>query len=151
MERRLRTPPKIKVLEALGAIADGRVAPTSGGFKVRSSTGERTYEVWVDLERGLVCSDDNGTKFRGYVGYPIIAVLMLKGKLPFNEKLAEALKGIPWKKLNEEMKSYSKVMELIYAMLRDKGIDRSEVDEFVNEVISSLKKLKLKKVCPENK
>ena len=80
--RTLKLPPRIKVLEALGAIADGRVRPGEREAEVRSSEGDKVYKVCVDLERRRAYSTDNGPKFRGYVGYPIIAVLMLKGVLP---------------------------------------------------------------------
>ncbi|HDI02232.1 MAG TPA: hypothetical protein ENF93_01150, partial [Ignisphaera sp.] len=91
---RLRLPPRIKVLEALGAIADKRInIIDSYRAKVVSSDGSRIYTVIVDLAKGLVYSDDNGTKYRGYVGYPIIAFLMLQGVLPFDRKISEALKG----------------------------------------------------------
>ncbi len=143
--RHLRLPPRIKVLEALGAIADGRVRLKGNRAEVVSSSGDRTYEVCVDLERGTAHSTDNGTKFRNYVGYPIIAVLMLKGVLPFNERLAEALKGIPWRELNERYKSYSKVMELIFERLERGGIAREEVEGFIEEVLRALKELELRK------
>ncbi len=142
--RYLRKPPRIKVLEALGAIADGRVHINGNKAKVISSTGEREYEVYVDLERKIAKSTDNGTRFRGYVGYPIIAVLMLKGVLPYNAKLAQALKGIPWKRLNEKYKKYSKVMELIFEELEKKGIEREEVEQFIDKVLEELSELGLR-------
>jgi hypothetical protein len=83
--RRLRMPPKIKVLEAAGAIGDGRVrAEERAGqavlvAQVRSSDGSRTYKVALKRadSRILAYSDDNGTRYRGYIGYPIIALMML--------------------------------------------------------------------------
>ena len=142
--RHLRRPPRIKVLEALGAIADGRVHVNGNKAKVISSTGEREYEVYVDLDKRIARSTDNGTRFRGYVGYPIIAVLMLKGALPYDERLAQALKGIPWKKLNEKYKKYSKVMDLIFDELEKKGIKREEVEQFIDKVLDKLSELGLR-------
>jgi len=140
-----KTPPKIKVLEALGAIADGRVRVSGSEAEVTSSEGDKLYRVCVDLEKGIANSTDNGTKYRGYVGYPIIAVLMLKGALPYDEKIAQALKGIPWKKLNEKYKKYAKVMELIFEELSRKGIEREHVEKFIDKVIEELRRLHLKK------
>jgi len=99
---RLREPPRIKVLEAAGAIADGRVHLVKGltpdrlDATVISSEGDRRYRVVVVKEGGgyRVYSDDNGTRLRGYVGYPIISVLMLAGALPRDEQVEVALKGI---------------------------------------------------------
>jgi hypothetical protein len=147
----MRLPPRIKVLEALGAIADGRVKILEENDKIKaevvSSTGERKYDVCVNLTEKRAFSTDNGTRFRHYVGYPIIAVLMMKGVLPFNRELAESLKGIPWKELNEKYKKYSKVMELIFEKLEKEGIRREDVERYIDDVISKLKELSLRKGC----
>ncbi len=59
-------PPKIKVLEALGAIVDGRIKQVGeGDYVVVSSDGYRKYSVHVDLERGIADSTDNGTTYKG--------------------------------------------------------------------------------------
>lgn len=136
-------PPRIKVLEALGSIADGRVKKEGEKYRVASSEGDREYEVWVKGD--LVYSDDNGTKFRNYVGYPIIAVLMIEGKLPFDERIAQSLKGIPWRKLNEEMKNYSLVEERVLRQTEEKGVKREEIDRLVKRVLDELGKLRLNK------
>ncbi len=141
----LRQPPRIKVLEALGSIADGRVQILDGRARVTSSEGDRVYDVCVDLEKKVANSTDNGTKYRHYVGYPIIAVLMLKGVLPFDEEIANALKGIPWRRLNERYKKYSKVMEVIFDELSKKGIERERVEVFIDDVMKRLRELKLRK------
>jgi hypothetical protein len=141
----LRLPPRIKVLEALGAIADGRVERVGQhSYRVVSSEGDRTYHVYVDAGRGLAYSDDNGTRFRGYIGYPIIAALMLEGALPFDERLAEALKGIPWRKLNEKFKRYALVEAEVKRIARERGVEPSEVDGFVKKVMEQLSKIKLR-------
>jgi hypothetical protein len=139
-------PPEIKVLEALGAIADGRVHLTPDGAKVVSSDGSRQYTVRFDEKGWKVGSTDNGSVFRGYYGYPIVALLMLKGYLPFWKELAEALKGIPWKELNERYKRYWKVERLIFDQLKEKGFDEKEVKDYIKKVLNKLKELKLGKI-----
>jgi hypothetical protein len=144
----LTKPPRIKVFEALGSIADGRVdiIEETGSrvvAKVRSSTGEKTYRVVVDLDSKKVYSDDNGTIHRGYVGYPIIAVLMIKGVLPFEQKYSEALKGIPWKTLNETYKKYSVVEEIVFKQARSKGVYRRHLESFAKKVLGELSRLEL--------
>lgn len=139
-------PPRIKILEALGAIADGRVRVVSDKEAiVVSSEGDRSYRVHVDLERRVAYSDDNGTRYRGYVGYPIAAFLMLRGVLPFRRDLAEALKGVRWRQLNERYKSYSAVEEVIFKELKSKSIDPEEVIKYIDEVMRSLSSLGLRK------
>ena len=138
----LKLPPRIKVLEALGAIADGRVKKSDEGCIVISSERDREYHVKIKGQE--VYSDDNGTKFRKYVGYPIISCLMLNGVLPFNEKYAEALKGIPWKKLNEEYKNYARVEEIVYKVSESRGVKREELEKFIDDVMEKLKSLHLR-------
>jgi len=140
----LRMPPRIKVLEALGSIADNRIHKIDDKhYEVISSDGTRKYRVYVDLETRRVYSDDNGTKLRGYVGYPIIAILMLNGKLPYNEKLANALKGIPWKKLNETYKKYAIVENIVKEKARRKGVSSDEIDAFIRDVLAKLRGMQL--------
>jgi hypothetical protein len=142
----LSIPPRIKFLEALGSVADGRVQVISDReASVRASEGERFYRVYVDLEGGVVDSDDNGTTYRNYIGYPILAFLMVKGVLPYDSKLGEALKGIKWHSLNERYKSYRLVESYIKKMLADKGVDSREVDALIGKASVMLSELRLRK------
>ncbi|WP_291998666.1 hypothetical protein [Caldivirga sp.] len=142
MERRLRMPPRIKVLEALSAIADGRVRREGDHYVIVSSDGSRSYTVYVDEGKGLVYSNDNGTVYRGYVGYPIMAVLMMLGLLSFNKELSEGLRGVPWRELNEKYKNYSMVMDVIR---RRVGEDKWPLyEKFIDEVLGELRKLNLR-------
>ncbi len=141
----LRLPPRIKVLEALGAIADGRIKIIDEHrAQVVSSEGDRVYDVYVDVSKGQVYSNDNGTKYRGYVGYPIIALLMIKGVIPFYRDVAEALKGIPWRELNEKYKKYAIVESIVKDIARKRGISPSYIDLVISRVMSKLKTLRLK-------
>lgn len=142
--RRLRQPPRIKALEALAAVADGRVERLGDkAFLVRSSDGSRVYRVYVDPERGVAYSDDNGTRLRGYIGYPIIAALILMGLVPRDDVLAEALRGIPWRRLNEELKKYALVIERVKEIVRERGVDPSRVDRYMEEVSRVLRRMRL--------
>lgn len=144
MSEALKLPPRIKVLEALGSLADGRMEVINDKeARVVSSDGSRTYMVYVDVGRREVDSTDNGTVYRGYVGYPIIAVLMHKGLLPRDPELEGKLKGLPWKKLNEEYKNYAKVMEVIF---RERGIDEMKANKYIDLVLGQLRRMRLKRV-----
>ena len=136
MEEFWKLPPKIKVLEALGAIADGRVSVENNKARVSSSTGEKNYTV-IFQPPDRIKSDDNGSVFKGYLGYPAIAFLMLKGLLPYDEQLAEKLKGIPWKELNEKYKDYRKVEFII---LKQRRLDQKRVETFEKEVLQGIKR-----------
>lgn len=145
--RRLSLPPRIKVFEALGCIADGRVRMVERGgvikAKVISSTGERSYKVVISLGDRRSYSDDNGTLLRGYVGYPIVAVLMVTGVLPYDRRMSEALKGIKWKKLNERYKRYAIVEWIIKKMAERRGVRKEELDRFADGVMDALRNLGL--------
>jgi len=143
----LRLPPRIKVLEALGAIADERIKLLSDKkARVVSSDGSREYSVHVDLEKGVAYSSDNGTRLRGYVGYPIIAFLMLRGILPYDPDIAKAMKGVPWRMLNERYKRYSIVESIVKERAKKMGIDPSYVDGFVDRVMEELRRIRLRYV-----
>jgi len=142
MTKPLRLPPRIKVLEALGAIADERIKVFDNEAEVVSSSGERVYRVIV-RDDGRVYSNDNGTYYRGYVGYPIISLLMIKGKLPYDERIAKALSGIPWKELNETYKRYAIVEEIVLRRAEEKGISRQSIMYFVGTVLKKLSAMRL--------
>lgn len=133
----------------MGALADGRVkAVGEREAVVTSSEGDREYKVYVDLSKQAAYSDDNGTIYKGYVGYPIISFLMLKGVLPIDERLKDALRGIPWRRLNEHYKKYEAVMEVIKRDLADRGIEPAYVDKYIDEILAELKRLGLKFARP---
>lgn len=139
---RLSAPPRIKVLEALGALGDGRVEVVDEKrCRVRSSEGDRVYNVYVDVDRGLAFSTDNGTVYRNYVGYPIVSCLMAKGIIPFDPELAEKLKEIRWKTLNENYKNYALVEQHVRRLLALRGGSIDRLDSFVNEVMRRLREL----------
>ena len=141
----LKNPPRIKVLEALGAIADERVKVLNDNeCEVISSEGDRVYKVVIKGD--LVSSNDNGTVYRNYIGYPIISCLMLLKRIPYNEKLSNALKGIPWRKLNEQYKSYAKVEEIIFSIAKERGINKEELENFIKVVLYELGRLHLRKI-----
>ncbi|MCS7126949.1 MAG: hypothetical protein NZ953_00950 [Thaumarchaeota archaeon] len=140
----LSLPPRVKVLEALGAVAGGRVTEVAeNGCRVAASEGDRVYTVRVDLNTGEASSDDNGTVFRNYVGYPIIAYLMVRGVLPYDERIAEPLKDVRWRTLNERLKSYRLVEREIAGLLKSRGVEWSEVSAFTDEVMRRLGGLQL--------
>ncbi len=146
--RKLRMPPRIKVLEAAGALADGRVSVESllplARARVSSSDGSRVYDVAVATVGTRVFraySSDNGTLLRGYVGYPIIAVLMEEGVLPRDPVVEEALRGVPWRRLNEELKRYALVLERVLAAAEERGVPRGRILAYMDRVYGLLRGL----------
>ncbi len=113
---------------------------------VTGSDGRRTYNVIV-TGCGRSCfkaySDDNGTVLRGYVGYPIIAVLILMRALPRDERVEAALRGIPWRALNEKYRRYSRVIEKALETARERGVEPDVILSYVERCMSELKKQRI--------
>ncbi len=151
---RLSLPPRIKVLEALGALADGRVRKESENFfSVVSSDGSRTYRVYVERvgqREFRACSTDNGTVFRRYVGYPIISVMMLLGYLRRDLEVEKALSSIPWRRLNETLKKYALVENEVMKVVSSRGVNPRVVYATVSRVMTELGELIItldEKIC----
>lgn len=143
----LSKPPRIKVLEAIGAIGDGRIRMVGANKAlVTSSTGEKEYTV-VAVKEGAdtfrVFSNDNGTVFKSYIGYPIISLLILMGELPLDNTIAKALSGIPWKELNEKYQKYAVVENIVISRAERMGVPRTTIDEYVNIVYKKLGLIKV--------
>lgn len=151
-----KIPPKIKIYEALSTIADKRVKlrcqnptkaklPDRGEATVISSNCARKYTVRWNLSTLEIVSDDNGSRWQGYLGYPSIAILMLGRKLPYSRQIAHQLKGIDWNKLNKKFKrDYKKVEEYVLSHIDSNKISAVKVKEFVESVYKTIKDLKTK-------
>lgn len=114
-----------KIYEALTAIADKRIELTSE-FKARcySSSKGKFYEIEYDPETDSIMSNDNTAFYTDSVSYPMIALLMLKGKMIYEPKLLDMLKGIYWKEINQKFKNdYDQAIEFVLADLKSKNID----------------------------
>lgn len=142
-----RFPPRAKVYEALSAVADNRVIIGDGKARVVSSSGTKTYDVeWVDQGKRII-SNDNASYWQGYAGYPIIAVLMVLGKLPYDEELARKLAGIHWKELNKQHNNnYDKAVEAVLRQLQTKGTDPATIVTMAEKILESLKNLDIEKL-----
>lgn len=148
----LSKPPRIKILEAAGSIGDSRIQILNDNTaKITSSRGEKEYTVVVVKEGDntfRVFSNDNGTILRGYIGYPIIAFMMLKGYLPLDNDVIKAMTGIPWKDLNEKYGKYSVVENIVLNRAEKMGFNRNIIIDYMNLV---MKKLALMKVVLDEK
>ena len=144
-----KLPPIEKVFEAWTARADNRVDLTDNSATVSSSDGTKSYKV--NFRDNLYSSDDNATFWQGYPGYPVIAVLMLQGKLPLDRAEADLWKDINWTELNKKNKNnYAKAVKEV-ADLR--GINLDEAYEAAQKVMEALTELpiEIKRKIPEVK
>ena len=130
-------PPIEKVYEAWTALADNRVHLHEGYAEVSSSNGEKRYLVKFSGDQ--YSSDDNATFWRGYAGYPVLAVLMLQGKLPYDSEEAGKWKNINWTQLNKKYRNNYE--EAVKEVAAERGIDLSESAKAANKVMEALETL----------
>jgi hypothetical protein len=138
-------PPKAKIYEALTAVADGRVSLKGDeAAEVLSSDGTKTYIVEWSADLGQITSNDNASYWQGYMGYPIIAVLMVLGRLDFDASVAEALSGINWKQTNRKFRNdYGKAIESILLNIDVESGLRQTVASEVDRIFTQIQTLHL--------
>ena len=126
--------------EAFSAIGDGRVEMHEESAVIRSSDASKQYTVEWDGNK--YTSDDSATFWQGYPGYPVIAVLMLQGRLPMDEDVCRKMKGIAWKAVNDAHKrNYSAALDEVMNDLETRGTDTSDIRklaDIVNEQLALL-------------
>lgn len=140
---RWKMPPLIKVYEAMGALGDGRVRMLDGGrAQVTSSESDKTYEVEVSDDNREISSNDNGSYWQGYIGYPGIAVLLARGFYRAPANVIDALADIPWKELNRKFKNdYDKTLAEVDRTVEQNGHDPDAVRMEAEAVMDALGKL----------
>lgn len=135
-------PPIIKIYEALGAVADGRVEVSGNTAKVYSSSGNKYYDVIYDARKKNIMANDNGSFWKGYLGYPSIAFLMKIGVLDYESDIGELLKNIAWKDINQKFKNdFDKTLEFILSTKSD--TEKQLLIGFVDKVDEEIRKLNL--------
>ncbi|MFH2085486.1 MAG: hypothetical protein ABII21_01720 [bacterium] len=119
-----KIPPLIKIYETLGCIADNRIQVDGNTAKVYSSSGNKFYTVTYDPEQNAIMCNDNGSYWQGYVGYPAIAFLLKTKIIPYSPRLAELLKDIKWKDINQSFKNdFAKTEEYCQKLVLERGGD----------------------------
>ncbi len=137
-----KLPPIIKIYEALGAVADGRIQINGNAAQCFSSSGNKYYDVTFDPKKNAIMTNDNGSYWKDYVGYPAIAFLLSKNILPYREEFGTLLKGIAWKDVNQQFKNdFGKTLEFIIKDLDE--TKREELNAYVEALLSDLKEMQL--------
>jgi hypothetical protein len=135
-----KMPPVEKIHEAYSAIVDHRVILMEDSASVFSSN--RAKEYTVSFKEGIYSSNDNASYWQGYAGYPIIAILMMQGKLSLDKDIAENFKEINWNELNAKYKSkYTKAVAEIMEGLQEKGVNCDEINFEVEKVYKQIENL----------
>lgn len=135
-------PPVIKIYEALGSVADKRVEVLGNSAKVYSSSGNKFYEVIFDPVKNAIMANDNGSYWKGYLGYPAIALLFMLEVLEYNPDMANLLKGIKWKDINQEFKDdFDKTLIFIEESMSTD--DKKMLSEYVERIEKQIGTLNL--------
>ncbi len=135
-------PPIIKIYEALGSIADDRVEISGNTGKVFSSSRNKFYDVTYDPNAHSIMANDNGSYWKGYLGYPAVAFLMKIGVLSYDEKIGNLLRGIPWKDINQKFKNnFEKTLQFIFSDKTEK--ETNDLKRFAEKVDHEISQLKL--------
>jgi len=139
----MKMPPLEKIPEAYSAIADQRVALGEGRAEVQSSDGRKTY--LVEWKGDLYSANDNATYWQGYAGYPIIAVLLLQGRLPYIYEDALLFQRINWNALNKAHKNnYAEALKEVQEGLKKQGVDVERLNQNLRMIYQALAGLDLK-------
>lgn len=140
-----KMPPRSKVYEALGAVADSRVALTGDHTaEVTSSAGNKKYQIEWSADLKTFSSNDNASFYVGYAGYPIIAVLLNLGVIAYKPSVAQKLANIKWKELNTKHKNdFDRAVEEALSSLSPD--ERSELESEISRIYAELEGLQLEK------
>lgn len=135
----IKLPPIEKIHEAYSAIADDRVSVSEPDGKAIVASSNRAKEYTVTWSNNTYTSNDSATYWQGYPGYPIIAVLMLQGKLTLDKEISSLFDKINWTELNNAYKrDYS---EAVSSIIQERQYDADIISSAVNKVYEELKSL----------
>jgi hypothetical protein len=137
-------PPLVKAYEALGAVGDGRVRIVDDMHAVvTSSSGNKNYIVETSAGGREISSNDNASYWRGYLGYPAIAVLIERGFYRAPANVTDALAGIPWQEINRRNRNnYAKTVAEVEKFIEENGHDPDAVRSEAEALLDYLTKLK---------
>jgi hypothetical protein len=143
-----KTAPIIKVYEALGSIADGRIELDGNSAKVYSSSRNKYYDVVYEPNQNAIAVNDNGSFWVGYLGYPGITFLLVKGIIGYEPGLADYLKGFAWKDINQSFKNdFNKTQSYIDQQITEKyHINIEDFHESLRAILKGVDDLELNKL-----
>lgn len=133
-ERKLS--PKVKIIEALSAVADGRIIVEdllSKEWKCNSASSPwKTYKILYNEKENTISSNDSGSINQGFLWYPAIAFLLRIWKLKYDESILEMMKDINRADIKEKVhKDYESSYRLVLWNLHMQWYN---VDYFISQV-----------------
>lgn len=133
-----------KIYEALTAIADDRIKLNGNNAKCYSPS-DKVYDIKYDPVIGSMMSNDNSAYYTYSLSYPMIAYLMLIGKIPYEQKLLEIFKDICWEDIYKQFKNdYDKSIKIVMGELKSEGTDVDFVRKEIEKIYNFTLTLKIK-------
>ena len=129
-----KQPPLAKVYEAYSAVADERIIIKDNEAYVTSSDYSKTYTI--RFHDSTYSSNDSATIWQHYPGYPILAVWMKQGILPYAGELLPWFKGINWKALNKKYHNrYDDAIESFLKDIEQQGKNISQLQDILHKTL----------------
>ena len=146
-ERKL--PPKIKIIEALSAVADNRILVEdllSKEWKCYSASSPwKVYKVLYSEKENTISSNDSWSTNQWFLWYPAIAFLLKIWKIKYDDSILKMVKEINRVNIKEKVrKDYESSYRLILWNLHMQWYN---VDYFISQVdniCNQISELKLK-------
>lgn len=140
-ERRL--PPKIKIIEALSAVADERIiiegllANEGKCFSVSSPW--KVYKIQYNEKENTILSNDSWSTDQNFLWYPAIAFLLKIWKLKYDKTILEMVKDINRVNIKEKVnKDYESMFRLVLWSLHMQWLNVdyliSQIDDIYNQI-----------------
>lgn len=129
-------PPKVKIIEALSAVADKRIIIEdllSNEWKcISSSTPWKSYKIFYNEKENQIYSNDSWSTNQWFLWYPAIAFLLKIWKLKYNESILEMVKDTDWIRIKWLVhKDYESSYRLI---LWNLYMERFNVNHFISQI-----------------
>ena len=142
-------PPKHKIYEALGAVADGRIEiidPNSKIIEARqySSSRQKYYTILYNPAQNQIMPNDNATWYVGCLGYPAISLLLFIEKIKYDAAILSYFKDISFKDINQKYKNdFDQANLEIVAMILARGLGEVKLNMESDSIFEQLAELKL--------
>ena len=143
-------PPKVKIIEALSAVADERIIIQdllSKEWKCNSASSPwKVYKILYNEKNNTISSNDSLSINQWFLWYPAIAFLLKIWKIKYDEWIIEMLKNLNRIEIKEKVrKDYESMFRLILWKLH---IEWYNVDYFISQIdyiYKQISELQLKK------
>lgn len=147
-ERKL--PPKVKIIEALSAVADERITVEdllASEWKCKSASSPwKSYKIIYNEKENQISSNDSLSTNQWYLWYPSIAFLLKIWKLNYNKDILEMLKNIDRADIKEKVhKDYESMFRIVLWNLHMQWYNVDYFTAEIENIYNQISELHLKR------